>query len=210
MSLLKAVHQLFKRGQTDPLTALLIKQIDTAIEAVETAAKALNPGAEVADLKHPLKLLRAEVRDVGDEVVEQMSASLSVPLEREDLFRVVQAITVVASDARDIVREMVMWGVKPGEWSKGSLEPAPEALQELREGLLKDTYPTIIKHFRHAYRLAARLRGGYEEGLTILFDEELTMDTLKRREILRRADLMGRDLVDLCEVFEDALAKRYM
>lgn len=210
MGIIKTIRQTFGRSQVEPVTGLLIKQIDLAIEAVELADQACGAHQDPRDLAAPAKTLRAEARSVGQEVFTEMSEALTVPLEREDLSRASQALTTITSDARDIVREMVVWQVTPGSWSEGVLSYPLSALRELRGALDQKTYAQIGDQCRQAYNLAAKTRKSYREGLTDLFSQELTMDTLKKREILRRVDLVGRHLADLSATLVDALAKRYL
>ncbi len=123
MRVMDTIRNLFARGRAHPVTDLLLQQIDLAIEAVEMADRALMPKQDPESLVDPIRGVRKEVRAIGDALVDEMSAAFTVPLEREDLYRVTQYLVVVTSDARDIVKEMSLWGVKPGEWSKDALPP---------------------------------------------------------------------------------------
>lgn len=210
MRVMDTIRNLFARGRAHPVTDLLLQQIDLAIEAVEMADRALMPKQDPESLVDPIRGVRKEVRAIGDALVDEMSAAFTVPLEREDLYRVTQYLVVVTSDARDIVKEMSLWGVKPGEWSKDALPQAVSALKELREGVGSEEYVQISRHFRDAHQHATKLRQVYQERLNLVFSQELTMSTLKRREILRRVDMVGRHLADLSATFLDALAKRYL
>ncbi len=95
----------------------------------------------------------------------------------------------------------------------GPKMPSPQAvsaLKEFREGVGSEEYVQISRHFRDAHQHATKLRQVYQERLNLVFSQELTMSTLKRREILRRVDMVGRHLADLSATFLDALAKRYL
>lgn len=210
MGIIKTIRQTFGRTQVEPVTTLLLKQVDLAIEAVELADRACSAHQDPRELAAPAKTLRSEARSLGEEVFAEMSDAMTVPLEREDLSRAAQALTTVTSDARDIVREMVVWEVDPGPWSEGVLERPLSALRTLRGALEQKTYARIGDQCRQSYNYAVKTRKSYRDALTLIFSEELTMDTLKKREILRRVDLVGRHLADLSATLLDALAKRYL
>ena len=210
MGVLHSIREAFAGRQLDPVTELLIKQTDLAIEAVELANQACAPKQDPRELKAPVKTLRAETKEVGEEVVSEMSEALTVPLEREDLSRAAQGLTAVTEDARDIVREMVLWDVQPGSWSEDALLPAVASLQALREALEENKYESMAEPCRRAYSHATKIRAIHRKALTNLFEEELSMETLKRREVLHRVDMVGRHLADLSATLLDALAKRFL
>lgn len=158
-----------------------------------------------------------EIRDIehrGDDaratLIDELGQVLATPVDPEDLFRVSRCIDDVLDNLRDFVREADLY--RPDE-----LSFAVEPIRTLREGLTgfsagldsldgarrgsaEATLPV-----RHA---ANALRRQYQEGLAELFRRPVDRESLKRRELLRRLDVIGLRLGEAAAAFADALLKR--
>jgi hypothetical protein len=59
-----------------------------------------------------------------------------------------------------------------------------------------------------ARKCAGRVRRLYQTALARLFGEELSTSVLKRRELLRRLDIIGLRLAECADALSDAMQKR--
>ncbi len=189
---------------------LLIEQINTGLEATRLANQVLSREADAQASRRPMRRFEHEGDDQRANLVDRIDVALTVPLEREDLFRASRYIDDVTDNLRDLVREMAMWEVHRGSWSKGALTPAVSSLKSLRRAIRTEDWTESREHCLKARRQAGKLRRNYQEGLTLIFSEELTMETLKRREILRRIDSIGSRLSEASDALLDGMIKRYL
>lgn len=210
MAFLSNIRGRIAGSRPESLTDILNRQIDVAIQAAELANEVCSKEAAPADSADPMKSLRSEGHDARRELMSTMASALTVPLEREDLFRASLAIENVISDLRDLIREMTWWELEGGKWSKEALAPAIDSLKELRLGVEVTDSADAEVHLRKARRYARELRRTYQKGLSLVFAEELTMTTLKKREILRRIDFIGLHLQTTAVALLDGMIKRYM
>lgn len=199
-----------KPKKRDSVSDLLIKQIDVALEATELANMVCSREADAEESRRPMRSIEHEGDDARATLVEKIGAVITVPLEREDLFRTSRSIDDVTDHLRDLVREMAKWRVPTGQWSRDILAPAESSLKELRRAVATTDNATTREHCLIARYYANQLRRKYQNGLTRVFDDELTMDTLKKREILRRVDSIGRRLSEAADTLLDGMIKRFL
>lgn len=192
------------------ITRLLLEQIDTALEATALANRVCSREADAEESRSPMRKFEHEGDDARANLVDRIDVALTVPLEREDLFRASRYIDDVTDSLRDLVREMALWNVPTGRWSRGALTPAVDSLKELRRAVKTDDWTQSRKHCLRARRHTNRLRRNYQNGLTDIFEQPLTVDTLKIREILRRIDSIGSRLSDVSDALLDGMIKRYL
>lgn len=200
-----------KRLSTRQLLAhqidITIEGIAFALEVVETPpvdrTERMEARASMADIEHEGDHARAEV-------VRVMLSNVTTPLDREDLFRASRSIDEVLDNARDFVREMVMWRAQGGEQSVQALNQVRVSLQKLRDAVRSNTPDEVRGHCIAARKEAGQVRRAYQEGLKELFTGELTMETLKTRELLRRLDVIGLRLAEATDALLDGLIKRAM
>ena len=210
MTFLKNVRGRLRRAKPESLRDIFVRQVEAAVQAAELANEVCSKEAEPAKSRRPMKSLRHEAHDARGELISTMAAAVTVPLEREDLFRASQSVETVTSDLRDLVREMTWWELEGGSWSKNALQPAIDALNEIALGIEVPDAQEVEAHFRQAKKHASELRRAYQRGLTAIFSDDLTMDTLKKREILRRIDFIGLHLHDAADAMLTGMIKRYM
>jgi hypothetical protein len=187
---------------------LLAHQIDITLDGVALALNAIKFPVERVEARESM----ADIEHQGDaaraEVIRVMSSRITTPLDREDLFRASRSIDDVLDNTRDFVREMTMWHADPGEEGVTALEWVSASLGMLR-GAVACTNPVDVRENCLAARKeAGQVRRAYQDGLARIFDGELTMDTLKTRELLRRLDVIGLRLAEGADALLDGLIKR--
>jgi hypothetical protein len=192
------------------LLTLLDEQLTHTAEGAELvemlASGQVTPAAaheKIRDIEHGGDRARAML-------IEELSQVLATPVDPEDLFRVSRCIDDVLDNLRDFVREVDLY--QPAE-----LTFAVEPIRTLREGLtgFSSSLGSLDGGQRGGAeatlpvrRAANRVRREYQEGLADLFRRPVDTESLKRRELLRRLDVIGLRLGEAAAVFADALLKR--
>lgn len=196
------------RGQT--VGEILTEQIEVAMDATRLANKVLSSEREAQHSRRSMRNIEHEGDDARQTLGEKIDVALTVPLEREDLFRASRSIDDVTDHLRDMVREIAKWEVPTGSWSKNALEPALLSLRHLRSAVVTDDWTKAREECLAARRQAGKLRRVYQNGVTKVFSEKLSIDTLKKREILRRIDSVGGRLTEASDALLDGMIKRYL
>lgn len=198
-------------GRSDEhLVALVSDQITSATEGAKLA-RAMATG-EVAPAEARAQM--ATVEHVGDQqraaLVAALSASLTTPIDREDLFRMSRFIDDVLDELRDFVRESDLYGLA----DQSSVAPILEALTE-GLGALQEALRQIVQRSTRAgmTTLAAKKAGNrvrqlYQLELAELFRRPLDVELMKRRELLRRIDVVGIRLGEAADALADGIMKR--
>lgn len=198
-----------RRRQRKSTRQLLIQQIDITLEGVAFALEvAQSPLVNRAETRASMADIEHEGDDARAEVIRVMLSNVITPLDREDLFRASRSIDDVLDNTRDFVREMTMWRATAAPWSAKALQQMTASLEELRMAI-KDPEPAMVRvHCIAARKEAGQIRRVYQEGLKELFSGDLTLETLKNRELLRRLDVIGLRLGEAADALLDGLIKR--
>lgn len=203
----RLVRGLTGRGERDIVDAL--------VGQVRAAAHGARVATDVATGRRPTSIGRTRMGVIehdGDEqrrrTVEILTRSLTTPIDREDMFRLSRSIDDVLDNLRDFVREYDLYG-----W-----EPDP-VLADVLEGIdagiasLEDAVRSLAESGR-AVRTAALgarkndIRQRYQTAMGAVLDEPLTSGTLKRRELLRRLDVVGLRIQEAADALADGAVKR--
>ena len=199
-----------KARMKESVQALLVRQVDVAAEALEVANQVLSREADAQASRKTMRTIEHEGDDARIDLTERVEAAFAVPLEREDLIRASRALDDVTDNLRDLVREMAKWDVKTGLWSRDALGPGETALASIRVAVeVADTEEARNACFSARFQ-ARQLRRKYQNGLARVFSDELTMETLKRREMLRRIDTVGVLITAAADALLDGMVKRFV
>lgn len=199
-----------KANSKESVKEILVRQVDVAFEALDVANQVLSREASAQASRKTMRTIEHEGDDARIDLAERVNVAFTVPLEREDLIRASRALDDITDNLRDMVREMAKWEVKPGLWSRDALAPGEDALAALRAAVevagAEDSRNACLTARFHA----GQLRRKYQNGLTRVFADDLTMDTLKQREVLRRIDTVGVLLTNAADALLDGIVKRYV
>jgi hypothetical protein len=198
------------RTSGSSLVQLLLDHLGTGREGVRLATQLVEGASSgdaaqraMSDLEHKGDLLRGKL-------ASGLSKALVTPIDREDLYRLSRSIDDVLDNLRDFVREWSIYGPVSGAMIPPLLGAIDEALEELERAVSGLTGPigAIAPLGIAAKRACNQVRRSYEEELGRLFAEELTMEVLKERELLRRLDVVGLRLDEAVDILLDAAIKR--
>lgn len=201
-------NRLSVRRRNRSTRELLARQIDVTLEGVELAIEAIDS----PDGRGEARSSMAEIEHLGDDarlrVIEVVTSRITTPLDREDLFRASRSIDDVLDNTRDFVREMAMWEADPGVEAKIALCRVLASLQTLRTAVASTNPGEVRAHCLAARKESGQVRRSYQEGLAEIFGDDLSMETLKTRELLRRLDVIGLRLAEAADALLDGLIKR--
>lgn len=197
-------------GGSRAFAGLLTGQLDAAIAAGRVISDSLeHPDGreastrELVDLEHEGDRLRGLL-------VRELTIRIVTPIDREDLFRVSRSIDDILDNLRDFHREEQLFQpVEPSAFLPvlAAAETAMLALRAAIGAIAGD--PEEIGRGALAARKAGReVRRLYDRALGEVFAADLSMDTLKRRELLRRLDVVGLRLREAADALADAAVKR--
>lgn len=172
--------------------------------ALLLARGSLSAGAareDVAVVEHEGDAWRAHV-------VESLIRALTSYLDREDLFTYSRAVDDVLDNLRDFVREVDLYEVTPApDWVPvlEQIRDGVRALGAATECLREDVRRVSVA------ALAAKktpVRATYQAAMARLLAEPLDDSTLRRREVLRRLDIVGLRLSEAADYLATAAIKR--
>lgn len=154
------------------------------------------------------------IEHLGDsqraDLVVTLSDSLTTPIDREDLFRMSRFVDDVLDELRDFVRESDLYALPDQSTIAPVLDVLIEGLAALHEALLQtvdrktDAGMTTLA----AKKSGGRVRQLYQLELAELFRGPLDVELMKRRELLRRIDVVGIRLGEAADALADGIMKR--
>lgn len=194
----------------DVLVGHLLAQVDTALEVLDLVLAAAGGSRSPADVAGEVDDLEDRADEHREDLVRDLAAVLAPPIDREDMFRLSGSLEDVVSNLVDLVREMDLFGVTGEPLVVPMLRAVAQGLDELRDAIaaLVAEPEAVTRNAREATR--NRVRHGYQEGLAELYggDGPVSAELLKRRQLLRRADVLGLRLGEAADSLADGIVKR--
>ncbi|MHB1496733.1 MAG: DUF47 domain-containing protein [Acidimicrobiales bacterium] len=155
-----------------------------------------------------------EVEHNGDEaragLVATLGQVLTTPIDAEDMFRLSRSIDDVLDNLRDFVREVDLYRPLGLDFALPLAETVLQGVKCLRPALGQLDGPRgKARQAALATRKAAgQVRRLYQQKLAELLNQPLDNETLKRRELLRRLDVVGLRLGEAADALADGVLKR--
>lgn len=198
-------------GRNDAvLTHHLVGQLDATLEGA-VLARALTRGdigraaarEQMGDIEHR-----------GDEhrrdLVALLARALAPPMDREDLFRLSRSVDDILDNLRDLVRELDLFEVEREHLLDEPLEGVEVGVTALRNAVsTMSTKPGVSRMFALQVR-KSDIRPRYQRAMAQLLSDQgpVTSVTLKRRELLRRVDVIGLRMAEAANALADGAVKR--
>lgn len=188
----------------------LVGQLDATSDGVEVARDVTAGRAQPANARDEM----SEIEHRGDEhrrtLIVHLSSALAPPIDREDLFRLSRSVDDVLDNLRDLVREMDLFGIGREPLLDDLLSGVADGINALGQGvrsLLDEPGQSRLD------ALAAKkndIRPRYQQALARLLvdDGPVTGQMLKRRELLRRVDVVGLRIGEAADALADGTIKR--
>ncbi|MHB8191631.1 MAG: DUF47 domain-containing protein [Ferrimicrobium sp.] len=157
-----------------------------------------------------MRLLEHDGDRARGRLITELGRVLTTPVDVEDLFRVSRSIDDVLDNLRDFVREVDLY--QPAEL--GFAHPLANTLVEGLESFFPALIQLVgdqdsVRQASLATRKAAgQIRWLYQHELAVLFAEPVDSEAMKRRELLRRLDIVGLRLGEAADALADGALKR--
>jgi predicted phosphate transport protein (TIGR00153 family) len=202
------------RDLTGRSDEVFIQLLQAQVSISLKAAKALRDAQQHDELPDEVREEIHRLEDEGDEqrttMLTEMGRALMTPIDREDLFRLSHSLDDVLDNLRDFTVELDRYGAEPSERFTAPLDAIAQGLQqmehaiaELREGT--DEVTAAARAAKHANDA----RSAYHDSMAeLLHEEEVTMRTLRQRELLRRLDIAGLRLGEAADALTSGALKR--
>jgi uncharacterized protein Yka (UPF0111/DUF47 family) len=155
-----------------------------------------------------------DVEHEGDEgrsrLVAELTRALTTPIDREDLFRLSRSVDDVLDNLRDFIRAAHLFGVSGPEHLLRLIEAIIEGVSQMRPAVLAMAHSpaAATEAALGAKKAGNQIRRYYDEEVARLLEGELTADMLRRRELLRRLDVVGLRLGEAADALADGAMKR--
>lgn len=205
----RLVRDLTGRRDRD-LLAHLDGQLDATLAAVAVtrslAAGEVDPATARARVEDHERDGDAARRDL----VEQLSTTLTAPVDREDLFRLSRSVDDVLDNLRDLAREFDLYAVTGEPLLEDALAGIEDGLRTLRDaaGCLLERPGDAVAGAAEAKRNDVRLRYQEAMGELLAGSDPVDRTVLARRELLRRVDVVGLRLAEAADALADGAVKR--
>lgn len=192
------------------MVALIARQADTAAKGARLAESMAAGDISPADARTRMVDIEHKGDDQRAELVQELGHSLTTPIDREDLFRLSRSVDDVLDDLRDYVRESDLYGMpsQPGMAPLlAAIAEGMDALQVAVENVVASP-ATVPQDAQQAKRHGNRVRQLYQLQLAELFQGEVDVEMFKRRELLRRIDVVALRLGESADALQDGVLKR--
>jgi uncharacterized protein Yka (UPF0111/DUF47 family) len=196
---------------TREVTRLLLVQIAASREGARVAHRAATAQRPSATARDMMATIEHQGDHARDELITMLGRSLVTPFDREDVFRVSRSIDDVLDNLRDFVRELDLFEA-PDVLFAPVIAAVIRSLDLLHLAVeaLTGEHGQIRPLSLAAKKSCNEIRRTYEQQLTELLHGDVTTGMLRRRELLRRLDVVGLRLGEATDALSDAAIKRTM
>jgi uncharacterized protein Yka (UPF0111/DUF47 family) len=189
---------------------LLGRQVSIAVTTARALADAQRERRRPADLRADVADLERQGDEVRTELLTELAKTLTTPIDGEDLYRLSGSLDDVLDNLRDFAVEADMYGVEPDERFVAPLDALAEGLEELGTAIARLAADVAdVAGPARAAKKANDAREAFHEGMrALLAGDEVTMRTLRDRELLRRLDVAGLRLAAAADALISGALKR--
>lgn len=197
-----------RRGRR--VISLLDDQLDATARGAMLAIEMVQGGSS----RRNARTLIANIEHEGDssrkELIAVLRGTFITAIDREDLYRLSRAVDDILDGIRDFVRESDLYRISDQERLVPMLEAVHEGVLALQKAVhvLGIDSRKATRYALQCRRKANHLRNEYQHELGRLFEGELSMETLRHRELLHRLDMISQKMYEAADILNDGLWKR--
>lgn len=202
------------RDLTGRSTEDMVELLEDQLVCTERGARLVMSMADGSISSDEAHRFMRDVEHEGDGaragLVATLGRVLTTPIDAEDMFRLSRSIDDVLDNLRDFVREVDLYRPERVDFALPLAETLVEGLECLRpafeqlDGAAGEARPATLG----ARKAAGQVRRLYQHQLAELLNQPLDNETLKRRELLRRLDVVGLRLGEAADALADGALKR--
>lgn len=192
-------------------TTLIGAQVTAADRGAHLALRMVQGTVPPAEARSRMSAIEHDGDAARRRLVQALVQALVTPVDREDLYRLSRSVDDVLDNLRDFVREVDMYQVDDLAMFEPLLVAVKDGLAALGDAIaVMATEPARAVDLALKCRShATEVRQNYQGALADLFAGELSMETLKRRESLRRLDVVALRLNESADALNDGILKRH-
>ena len=212
-SLARGVTRL-ARDLTGRSTGELVELLGDQLSCTQRGARLVASLAEGSIPASEAHSVMTEVEHDGDQArarfVSALGGVLVTPIDGEDMFRLSRSIDDVLDNLRDFVREVDLYRPEGLEFALPLCQSLVEGTEHLRAALgqLQGQKGEVRQGALATRKAAGQVRRLYQRQLGELLSEPVGNETLKRRELLRRLDVVGLRLSEAADALAEGALKR--
>jgi uncharacterized protein Yka (UPF0111/DUF47 family) len=198
-------------GRSDGLFVdLLREQTTVAARAARALIEAQRDGRSPGEVCDEIVDLEHAGDDARTELLTELARALTTPIDGEDVYRLSGFIDDVLDNLRDFAVECDMYGAETGQRFVAPLEALAQGLDELEHAIsrLEDDVTEVAGPARAAKKANEARDAFHDEMAELLRGGEVTMRTLRDRELLRRLDVAGLRLASAADALISGALKR--
>lgn len=195
---------------TDDLVGLLGDQLGCTERGARLVMSMAGGSISTEDAHRSMRELEHDGDQARAGLVATLGRVLTTPIDAEDMFRLSRSIDDVLDNLRDFVREVDLYQPRGLDFALPVAQTLVEGVECLRPALEQlDGPPGRARQATLVTRKAAgQVRRLYQQQLAELLNEPMDNETLKRRELLRRLDVVGLRLGEAADALADGALKR--
>lgn len=191
------------------LIDMVLRQTDVAYRAARILSDAHARGDAGPDVIDAVQALEHEGDDQRSLLLAELARALSTPIDREDLFELSRALDDVVDGLLDFAIEARDYGVGARDRFVPLLDAIAHGLEQLEHAIRK-LYggATGVPSAARSAKRANSTRDAYRHAMSVLLSEDLTIHTVRQRELLRRLDVTGLRLGEAADALTFGALKR--
>lgn len=194
----------------DRLIQQLTEQLDYTLGGARLVEELTGAQVSMAQAHDRMRHLEHDGDEARAQLIGELSRVLSTPVDVEDLYRISRSIDDVLDNLRDFVRECDLYHPEGLDFAHPLAHAFVEGLDALHPAINRLASPSgdLQDATFETRKGASQIRRLYQEQLAGLFDQPVDAETLKRRELLRRLDVVGLRLGEAAAALSDGALKR--
>ncbi|GHH66501.1 hypothetical protein GCM10017673_12080 [Streptosporangium violaceochromogenes] len=210
MKRLQRVRDLITGRMDGALTEALLGQLEATKEGAWLAIAMIGGDTDRTDAHARMRAIEHRGDTERARLIEELSGSLVTPVDREDLFRLSRSIDDVLDSLRDFVRESHLYRVADQRRFAPMLDQTIVGIQAL-ESAVRDLVSgpsAVTRDALEAKKAGGTLRRMYQYEIARIFSSEINAETLKKRELVRRLEIVGIAIGEAADAIADGAMKR--
>lgn len=192
------------------LVRLLQEQLSATSAGAELVSQLVSETLSASDAHERMRHLEHDGDAARGRLIAELAQVLRTPIDSEDLFRLSRSIDDVLDNLRDFVREVDLFRCTDLEFASTLVEDISVGLRALEQAIAQvlcdgaDTRSGTLG----VRKASNKVRMSYQTQLADLFSSPVDSEMLKRRELLRRLDIVGLRLSESADALADGALKR--
>ncbi len=188
----------------------LAGQLEATIEGVGLTRRVVSGELAPAAARERMGTIEHAGDEHRRELILELAGALAPPMDRGDLFRLSRSVDDVLDNLRDLVRELDLYEIGAEPLLIEPLTGVEDGVGALRAAVVAIAEEPDRASIHAIEARKSDVRPRYQRAMAQLLvgDGPVTLATLRRREALRRVDVIGLRLGEAADALADGAVKR--